>query len=420
MVGYRIPITLGNIEPLAYKPYQPGKMALVCEGGGQRGIFTAGVLDEFQRARFNPFDLMIGTSAGAQNLSAFICGQPGYARRVITRYTTTANFFNPLRFVRGGHLIDLDWLVDITSQQLPLAMEHAEQQLRNGREFLMCACRSDDFEPTYISPTRESWLSAIKASSAIPGLYRQGVDLDGVSYQDGGISDAIPVEEAYRRGADTIVVIRTVPSQTYYTPQWMKRMEHWLSESSLQQLVRIMQQHEQSYHRIQQFIENPPDDLRIFEIFPPKPLASNALGSRVAALNRDYHLGRRCGRYFLATVGHWLMPREPLEQADINSGKTSISLSRRLIQPQDILQPDAMAELIETEDLATASDIVHVSDVTPSASSKKMTGHLHPAAMTVTDSGLIIPATTRNKTQRLAADIMLPAHQAKAKGDSAS
>lgn len=178
-MGYRIPITLGNIEPLAYKPYQPGKMALVCEGGGQRGIFTAGVLDEFQRARFNPFDLMIGTSAGAQNLSAFICGQPGYARRVITRYTTTANFFNPLRFVRGGHLIDLDWLVDITSQQLPLAMDHAEEHLRNGREFLMCACRSDDFEPTYISPTRESWLPTIKASSAIPGLYRQGVDLGG-------------------------------------------------------------------------------------------------------------------------------------------------------------------------------------------------------------------------------------------------
>ncbi|WP_268580368.1 patatin-like phospholipase family protein, partial [Escherichia coli] len=106
-MGYRIPITLGNIEPLASKPFRPGKMALVCEGGGQRGIFTAGVLDEFQRAGFNPFDLLIGTSAGAQNLSAYICGQMGYARRVITRYTTSAQFFNPLRFVRGGHLIDL-------------------------------------------------------------------------------------------------------------------------------------------------------------------------------------------------------------------------------------------------------------------------------------------------------------------------
>lgn len=337
-MGYRIPITLGNIEPLAYKPYRPGKMALVCEGGGQRGIFTAGVLDELQRARFNPFELMIGTSAGAQNLSAFICGQMGYARRVITRYTTSANFFNPLRFVRGGHLIDLDWLVDITSQQLPLAIDVAERSFSNGSEFLMCACRSDDFEPTYLRVERDNWLPAIKASSAIPGFYRQGVELDGISYLDGGISAAIPVEEAYRRGADTIVVIRTVPSQMYYTPQWLKRMEHWLSDSSLQQMVRIMQQHEQSYHRIQQFIEQPPGKLRIFEIFPPKPLASSALGSCITALNQDYHLGRRCGRYFLATVGHWLLTQEKREGI-----KVQPQASRRLLQPEGVRMPAPIA-----------------------------------------------------------------------------
>lgn len=108
------------------------------------------------------------------------------------------------------------------------------------------------------------------------------------------------------------MVIRTVPSQAHYTPQWFKRIEQWLSESSLQQLVRIMQQHERSYHRIQQFIEKPPGDVRIFEIFPSKPLASKALGSGAVALNRDYHLGRRCGRYFLATIGRWLLPRESL------------------------------------------------------------------------------------------------------------
>lgn len=341
-MGYRIPITLGNIEPLASKPYRPGKIALVCEGGGQRGIFTAGVLDEFQRARFNPFDLLIGTSAGAQNLSAYVCGQPGYARRVITRYTTNVNFFNPLRFMRGGHLIDLDWLVDITASECPLAMDYAEQQLSNGREFLMCACRSDDFTPAYLPAKRDSWLQAIKASSAIPGLYRKGVELDGVSYLDGGISDPIPVQEAYRRGADTIVVIRTVPSQMFYTPQWMKRMEQWLSDSSLQELVRIMQQHEQSYRSIQTFIEQPPDPLRIFEIYPPKPLASHAVGSKVSALSRDYHLGRRCGRYFLATVANWMLPRH--KQDDLQSVRPFSRRQRPSVAPTPIQLPERYSE----------------------------------------------------------------------------
>lgn len=304
-MGKYIPVTLGNIEPLAYtSQIKPGKIALVCEGGGQRGIFTAGILDEFLRLDFNPFELFLGTSAGAQNLSAYLCGQRGYARKVITNYTTNSDFFNPFRFVRGGHLIDLDWYIDTISEKLPLNIPVAMQHFDAGREFYMCACRADDFEAHYFHPDENNWMEITKASSAIPGFYRNGVNINGTMYQDGGICDAIPVEEAYRRGADTIVVIRTVPPQLYYTPQWIKRMERWLESSSSQKMLQMIKLHAKSYYRTQQFIENPPDDVQIFEIHPPSPLATMALGSRIRAMNKDYHLGRRCGRYFLATIGH--------------------------------------------------------------------------------------------------------------------
>ncbi len=258
------------------------------------------------RAGFNPFDMMFGTSAGAQNLSAYLCNQPGYARKVITRYTTAREFFDPMRFVRGGNLIDLDWLVDTTSKKMPLAMAYAEDCFAQGKEFWMCACRGDDYTPNYFSPTQQTWLDLIRASSAIPGFYRSGVLLDGVSYLDGGVSDAIPVQEAARRGAQTIVVIRTVPSQMYYTPQWFKRMERWLGESSLQPFVNLVQHHETTYRSTQEFIEKPPGKLRILEIYPQKPLKSMALGSRLPALLEDYKTGRQCGRYFsLPSVNCW-------------------------------------------------------------------------------------------------------------------
>lgn len=311
-MGQRIPVTLGNIAPLSLRPFQPGSMALVCEGGGQRGIFTAGVLDEFMRAQFNPFDLFYGTSAGAQNLSAYLCNQPGYGRKVIMRYTTKREFFDPVRFVRGGNLIDLDWLVEATAAQMPLAIDNAEQLFAAGKAFYMCACRGDDYTPGYFSPNRQNWLDLLRASSAIPGFYRSGVALDGVNYLDGGVSDAIPVQQAVKQGAKTLVVIRTVPSQMYYTPQWFKRMERWLGESSLQPLVNLVQHHEASYRAIQSFIEKPPGKLRIFEIYPPKPLHSMALGSRIPALREDYKTGRLCGRYFLATVGKLLAKNTPL------------------------------------------------------------------------------------------------------------
>jgi predicted patatin/cPLA2 family phospholipase len=46
---------------------------------------------------------------------------------------------------------------------------------------------------------------------------------------------------------------------------------------------------------MQRFIEKPPGKLRIFEIYPPKPLLSMALGSRLPALRDDYKTGGFAG-----------------------------------------------------------------------------------------------------------------------------
>jgi len=127
---------------------------------------------------------------------------------------------------------------------MPLQMDTAARLFDSGKSFYMCACRQDDYAPNYFLPTKQNWLDVIRASSAIPGFYRSGVSLEGINYLDGGISDAIPVKEAARQGAKTLVVIRTVPSQMYYTPQWFKRMERWLGDSSLQPLVNLVQHHE--------------------------------------------------------------------------------------------------------------------------------------------------------------------------------
>ncbi|MGK4348651.1 hypothetical protein ACNEP6_25585, partial [Escherichia coli] len=65
--GTNFPSRWSNIAPLAVKPFRPGKLALVCEGGGRRGeIFTARVLDNLCAPKSLTFDLMLGTSAGAR------------------------------------------------------------------------------------------------------------------------------------------------------------------------------------------------------------------------------------------------------------------------------------------------------------------------------------------------------------------
>ena len=59
-------------------------LALVAEGGGQRGAFTAGVLDSWLISNFNPFGILIGTSAGAQNIASYLSKQTGYAYSLIS------------------------------------------------------------------------------------------------------------------------------------------------------------------------------------------------------------------------------------------------------------------------------------------------------------------------------------------------
>ena len=120
----------------------------MCEGGGQRGIFTAGVLDEFMRAQFNPFDLYLGTSAGAQNLSAFICNQLTRAKSSCAIPQKRRIF--PIHCALSVEIfIDLDWLVEATASQMPLQMDTAARLFDKGKSFYMCACRQDDYAPNY-------------------------------------------------------------------------------------------------------------------------------------------------------------------------------------------------------------------------------------------------------------------------------
>ncbi|MDP5291196.1 DUF6363 domain-containing protein [Oceanimonas sp. CHS3-5] len=290
-----------RLKPSGSEP-ERGRLALICEGGGQRGIFTAGVLDAFMAADFDPFDLFIGSSAGAQNLSAYVCHSRGFAREVITDYTTRSDFFRPLHFARGGDLVDLDWYFEVLRHELPLDVTTGHRRLE-GRELLFCSTRARDHRPHYFHPADTDWLLGLKASSAIPLLYRAGVEWRGERYLDGGVADAIPVREAWRRGAGVLVVIRTQPGDMRVTLSWARRLEGWLGRDRLGELLAIVRAYQRCCHQAHCFMSRPPENVHLFEIAPPAPLYSRVLGSTRAQLDQDYSLGFSCGQLFLHDHG---------------------------------------------------------------------------------------------------------------------
>ncbi|WP_172561552.1 patatin-like phospholipase family protein [Vibrio furnissii] len=210
-----------------------GKNALVAQGGGQRGIFTAGVLDAFMLSNFDPFEEFFGTSAGALNLSAFLCRQPELGKSFIVDLTTDPQFFHLFSYIRRKQYLNLDWALDrICDFPYRLDLDMGRQVLGQRKAFAaVTSTRTlSDFYFPILGP---QWRDVLIATCAIPRLYPREVELAHQPYIDGGVSASIPVQEAWRREARFIAVIRTesldeepgapVPLETDHEPvQWFR------------------------------------------------------------------------------------------------------------------------------------------------------------------------------------------------------
>ncbi|MEB5538865.1 patatin family protein [Vibrio cholerae] len=189
--------------------YIGGKHALVAQGGGQRGIFTAGVLDAFLLSNFDPYHEFYGTSAGALNLCAFLSRQTGLSKAFILELTTRAEFFHLFSYIRRKQYMNMQWALDrIGEYPYRLDLDMARQAL-GKRKAYAAVTSADDLKDAYFPMLGADWQQVLLATCAIPGLYPEPVTLAGKQYIDGGVSASIPVQEAWRKEARFITVIRT-------------------------------------------------------------------------------------------------------------------------------------------------------------------------------------------------------------------
>ncbi|NIY82094.1 patatin-like phospholipase family protein [Vibrio hepatarius] len=243
--------TAVQLDVQRFKKYTGGKNALVAQGGGQRGIFTAGVLDAFILSNFDPFNAFYGTSAGALNLSAFLCRQRGIGKSFILELTTDPAFFNLFSYIRRRQYLGLDWALDqISDFPYKLDIDLGRKVLGN-REAYAAVTDARRLIDIYLPMLKDDWKKVLVATCAIPRLYHQAVEFDHGTYVDGGVSASIPVQEAWRKEARCIVVIRTegddlavepeiVPQETRVEwfrdsfnslqEQWQFKMTQWKSD----------------------------------------------------------------------------------------------------------------------------------------------------------------------------------------------
>jgi predicted patatin/cPLA2 family phospholipase len=274
------------------------KTALVAEGGGMRGIFGAGVLDAFHSAGFDPFDMYVGVSAGACNLSSFIAGQFERNYRLYTNIMVRPDFISWKKFLSGGHFMDLDWFWDTFKQEDPMDLWAAVSHIQNKTFLVVCSVLATG-QAVYLEPTAGNWLDLLKASCALPVLYRNSCDIDGQKLLDGGVIDPIPVAEAYRRGARKIVVIRSQPAAYVKKSGW----EDWIVSLVFRgqmNFVYAIQKRAERYMQVVEFMNQPPKDTTIIQVLPPQTLQTRRTSQDLDALKADYAMGLAQGELAMA------------------------------------------------------------------------------------------------------------------------
>lgn len=200
-----------DINSDQFAKYLSGDIALVVQGGGQKGAYTAGVLDAFLLSNFDPFSHFYGTSAGAMNILSFLCRQPKLGHKFITELTTDSQFFSLYGYFRHQKKMDIGWAIEQLNH-FPYKLDfNLGKQVLGNRKAHACVTNVDTLQDEYLPMFSDDWAKVMEATCAIPHLYDGEVNLNGRNYVDGGVSASVPVQEAWRQGARCIVVIRTEP-----------------------------------------------------------------------------------------------------------------------------------------------------------------------------------------------------------------
>ncbi|WP_105614794.1 patatin-like phospholipase family protein [Vallitalea okinawensis] len=272
---------------------QGEKTALIVEGGAMRGIFAAGVLDSFLENNFDPFDMYIGVSAGALNLSSYLANMHGRNYNIFMNYTANKNCMSISKFLKGGHFLDLDWLWERTIEECRLDLNRI---FKDDPEYLIGITDCDTGTIKYVIPDKDNLEGYLKASSAMPIVYRNDLCFNGVRYIDGGLAEPIPVIEAHKRGATKIIVIRSKPP--HYKMKPASKVTKWVFRK-MPNVKLAIDQRKERYQKAIEFIASPPENVKVYDIYPSSDFAVSRFTKDRKLLEQGYRIGLEEGKRLL-------------------------------------------------------------------------------------------------------------------------
>lgn len=278
------------------------KHTLIVEGGGFKIAFTAGVLDTFLVAKYNPFDNYVAVSGGTVALSYYLSKQFRYCFNAMEYLANDVRFTNFRRTLGNEGYMDIDFIKNVAEELVPFDFEKA---LKVGKKkpIHFVATNRKHGTPEYFSPeTQKEWINYSIASSTLPFVTKGKHKIKGKSYFDGGWSDGMPVKWAHENGSRKILVLRTMPVQERKTQSWSDYIGSLIFSESPGLKKAFASSHE-GFNEALDFIENPPKGLKVQQIGPEETLQSGTYVYSLETIKQDYRYGVEMGMRFLQELG---------------------------------------------------------------------------------------------------------------------
>lgn len=176
------------------------------EGGGMKGVYTAGVLDFFLDKGIE-FSSVYGVSAGACHMCSYLSKQRGRALDISIDYLDTRRYCSLESLVTSGDLFNVDICYHLIPDYLYPYDNETFEQYRGKAYSVATDIVTGNPEYFRIRDMRKD-IDKIRASASLP-LVSRNVKIDGRLYLDGGISDAIPLRQSVMSGNRKNVVVMT-------------------------------------------------------------------------------------------------------------------------------------------------------------------------------------------------------------------
>jgi len=226
------------------------RLVLLVEGGSSRGAYSSGMTVAIEQLGLLPlFDAVYGSSAGALNAAWLLCGRAESTMHAWWDPIIMRTTIDPRRALRGKPVVDTRFLVHtVYTEIMPMGFQEI---LESPVEFHPIATDTRTGQATDLHERihdQPSLQAALRASTAMPLLAGEPIEIDGRRFVDAGVSESVPVRTALAQQATHLVALRTRRTDEAVSPpsrgerlvmsRWFARrapgaLEPWLRRETI-------------------------------------------------------------------------------------------------------------------------------------------------------------------------------------------